>query len=217
MVLATENAQRKEQVRNESLLSIGNPEFDREDNKNLPDLRAAETEAKVIAGNYPNPLELIGSAATKEKFLHNLANVEVIHFAGHFMANRQSPGNSKLLFAGGDLRSSELSAHRLPRAKLVVLSACETGFERYNKSEGAIGIARTLLALGAPVVVGSQWKVDSDPTRDLMIAFHRNRKLKGMTSAESLRHAQLEVLSRGETNAPFYWGAFALFGGYANY
>ena len=216
LVLATENARRKE-ARNESLLSVGNPDFDREENPNLPDLQSAEVEAKTIAASYQKPLELIGSDATKEKFLRNFANVEVIHFAGHFLANRQSPGNSKLLFAGGDLRSSELSAYKLPLAKLVVLSACETGFERYNKSEGAIGIARTLLALGAPIVVASQWKVDSEPTKDLMIAFHRNRKEKGMTSAESLRQAQLEVLSRDKTSAPFYWAAFSLFGGYANY
>jgi CHAT domain-containing protein len=38
-----------------------------------------------------------------------------------------------------------------------------------------------------------------------------------MTSAESLRQAQLEMLSRNETSAPFYWAAFSLFGGYANY
>jgi CHAT domain-containing protein len=217
LVLATENARRKEPVRNENLLSIGNPDFDREENLNLADLRSAEAEARAIAAGYEKSLELFGSAATKDAFLRDFANVEVVHFAGHFVANRQSPGNSKLLFAGGELRSSELGAYKLPKAKLVVLSACETGFERYDKSEGAIGIARTFLALGAPLVVASQWKVDSEPTKDLMIAFHRNRKEKGMTSAESLRQAQLEVLSRDRTKAPFYWAAFSLFGGYANY
>ncbi len=217
LALATENARRRERARDESLLSIGNPDFDREENLNLADLRAAEAEAKTIAGDYRQSLELLGGEATKEKFLRDFTGVEVIHFAGHFVANRQSPGNSKLLFAGGDLRSSELGAYKLPKAKLVVLSACETGFERYDKSEGAIGIARTFLALGAPVVVASQWKVDSEPTKDLMVAFHRNRKQKGMSSAESLRQAQLEVLSSGETAAPFYWAAFSLFGGYANY
>lgn len=217
LVLATENGRGKERVTNESLLSIGNPDFDREENPNLPDLRDAEAEAQAITGDYRKPLELVGGQATKEKFLRNFANVEVVHFAGHFVANRQSPGNSKLLFAGGDLRSSELGAYKLPKAKLVVMSACQTGFERYNKSEGAIGIARTLLALGAPIVVASQWKVDSETTRDLMIAFHRNRRGKGMASAESLRQAQLEALRRDETKAPFYWAAFSLFGGYANY
>jgi CHAT domain-containing protein len=216
-VQASENARRKEQIRNESLLSIGNPDFDREENRNLSDLRAAAAEANAVAGDYQKSLPLIGGDATKDNFLRNFTNVEVIHFAGHFVANTQSPGKSKLLFAGGDLRSSELSAYKLPKAKLIVMSACETGFERYDKSEGAIGVARTFLALGAPVVVASQWKVDSEPTKELMIAFHRNRKEKLLTSAESLRRAQLELLSRDETKAPFYWAAFSLFGGYANY
>jgi CHAT domain-containing protein/TolA-binding protein len=217
MVLATENAQRREQMKDERLLSVGNPDFDREENSNLPDLVDAETEARTIAASYRKSVLLLGDEATKEKFLQKFAGVEVIHFAGHFVANRQSPGNSKLLFAGSDLRSSELAAYKLPLAKLVVLSACETFLERYNKSEGAIGIARTLLALGAPVVVASQWKVDSAPTKDLLIAFHRYRKERGMSSAESLRQAQLEMLSKDETKAPFYWAAFSLFGGYARY
>lgn len=216
LVLATENARRREN-RDESLLSVGNPDFDREENPNLPDLKDAETEARTITADYQKSLELLGAEATKEKFLRSVPEAEVIHFAGHFLANRQSPGNSKLLFTDGELRTSELGAYKLPLAKLVVLSACETGFERYNKSEGAIGIARTWLALGAPVVVASQWKVDSEPTKDLMIAFHRNRKEKRMSSAESLRQAQLELLGRDETKAPSYWAAFSLFGGYANY
>jgi CHAT domain-containing protein len=217
LVLATENAGRKDRTTTESLLSIGNPDFDHEENPNLPDLGSAETEARSIAKYYDKPRELIGGEATKESFLQSFAGVDVIHFAGHFLANRQSPGNSKLLFAAGELRSSELGTYKLPQAKLVVLSACETGFERYDKSEGAIGIARTFLALGAPLVVASQWKVDSEPTKDLMIAFHRNRREKRLPSAESLRQAQLEVLGNARTSAPFYWAAFSLFGGYANY
>lgn len=217
LVLATENALQKDRVTTERLLSIGNPDFDREENPNLPDLGSAAAEAKSIAGDYQGSVPLLGGEATKDRFLRDFTAANVIHFAGHFLANRHSPGNSKLLFAGGELRASELSTYKLPQAKLVVLSACETGFERYDKSEGAIGIARTFLALGAPLVVASQWKVDSERTKDLMIAFHRNRKITHMTSAESLRQAQLEVLRNERTQSPYYWAAFSLFGGYANY
>ncbi|HYP52713.1 MAG TPA: CHAT domain-containing protein, partial [Pyrinomonadaceae bacterium] len=217
MVLATENARRKEPVGDESLLSVGNPDFDREEHGRLADLRSAEDEARAAARGYARSTLLVGGAATKEAFLRHFAGAEVIHFAGHFVANRRSPANSKLLFAGGELRSSELGAYKLPRAKLIVLSACETGFERYDKSEGAVGVARTFLALGAPVVVASQWKVDSEPTKDLMIEFHRNRRERRLASAESLRRAQLELLGRDATRAPFYWAAFSLFGGHADY
>lgn len=218
LVLASENAQNKAAPVNESVLAVGNPAFDREDNPNLPNLESAAAEAKSVVANYSRPLsfELIGNDATKEKFLQQMANVDVIHFAGHYVANRQSPGNSKLLFAGGELRSFELSPLRLPTNRLVVLSACETGSGVYNKSEGAIGIARTFLALGAPMVIASQWQVDSEPTKDLMKAFHWNRKQKGMTSIESLRQAQLAMRS-SEKAAPFYWAAFSLFGGYGGY
>src|SRR5205807_7403631 len=149
LVLATENARQKDRVTNESLLSIGNPDFDRDENPNLADLENAATEAKSITGDYQKSVELLGGDATRDRFLRDFARVNVIHFAGHYIANRHSPGNSKLLFAGGELRASELGAYKLPQAKLVVLSACETGFERYDKSEGAIGIGRTFLALGA--------------------------------------------------------------------
>lgn len=217
LVIATANAQRKERFANESVLSVGNPDFDREEHQNLADLRSAEVEAGNIARNYEKSVELFGAEATSKKFLDNLTRVHVIHFAGHFVANRQSPANSKLLLAGSELRSSELGTLRLPNAKLVVLSACQTGFERYDKSEGAIGVARTFLALGAPIVVASQWMIDSEAAKDQMIVFHRNRKLNHLSSAESLRQAQLETLRNRETKSPYYWAAFSLFGGYANY
>ena len=217
LVLATENARKKERAADETILSVGNPDFDREENPRLPDLQSAADEAKEVARLYAKPHALFGGDATKDAFLRDFTDASVIHFAGHFIVNRESPANSKLLFAGGDLRSSELSEFKLTRTKLVVLSACETGVERYDRSEGAIGIARTFLALGAPVVVASQWKVDSEPTEKLMVAFHRNRKTLRLTSAESLRRAQLEMLAHADTKEPFYWAAFSLFGGYASY
>jgi len=216
-VLASENAKEKENAIAEHLLSVGNPSFDREENPKLADLPQAETEVQAIAKDYPGAQEFTGDKATRESFLDNIENAEIIHFAGHFVANERAPGYSKLLFAGGDLRSFELAEKRLPKTKLVVLSACQTGFEHYNKSEGAIGIARTFLATGAPLVLASNWQVDSEATKDLMIAFHRNRKENGWTSAESLRQAQLELLKNEATAAPYYWSAFNLVGGFAAY
>jgi CHAT domain-containing protein len=217
LVLASRAARRKEGAADESILSVGNPDFDREEHADLAGLQSAEAEAKAIAAFYGKSLALLGGDATKEEFLRRFDGAQVVHFAGHFLANPRSPGNSRMLFAGGDLRASELGTHKLRLARLVVLSACETAFERYDRSEGAIGIARTFLALGAPVVLASQWKVDSEPTKELMVAFHRNRREAGLSSAESLRRAQLEMLGRAATAEPFYWAAFSLFGGYARY
>ncbi len=216
-VLASENAKSKETVKNENLLSIGNPAFDRAENVNLADLPQAETEAKETAKDYPTKQIFTGEQATKEVFLKNLETAEIVHFAGHFVVNEQSSANSKLLFAGGDLRSFELSEKRLKRAKLVVLSACETGGEKLFKGEGAVGISRTFLAMGTPIVAASSWKVDSEATQNLMINFHKNRRNKNLSSVASLRESQLEMLKTQEFNAPYFWSAFNLVGGFANY
>lgn len=216
LVLASENARQKEAA-GERLLGIGNPNFDREENPKLAALPQAETEVQAIAKDYPESQIFTGDKATKKGFLDNFENAEIVHFAGHFVAIERSPGYSRLLFAGGDLRSFELAEKRLPKVKLVILSACQTGFEHYNKSEGAIGIARTFLATGAPLVLASGWKVDSEATKDLMIAFHRNRKQKGLAGAESLRRAQLELMKNEKTSAPYYWSAFNLVGGVTAY
>lgn len=216
-VLASENAKTKETVKNESLLSIGNPSFNRTENANLADLPQAEIEAKEIVKDYPSKQIFTGEKATKDIFLNNLESAEVVHFAGHFVINDQSAANSKLLFAGDDLRSFELSDKHLKNSKLVVLSACETGGEKIFKGEGAVGISRTFLAMGTPSVAASSWKVDSEATKNLMINFHKNRRQKNLPSVKSLQEAQLEMLKSQDFNAPYFWSAFSLVGGFTNY
>lgn len=215
-VIASENARaRKSNV--ENLLSVGNPAFDQSENPALKNLPDAELEAKKIAESYDKRNNFNGVEASKDKFLETIADSEVIHFAGHFVANPHSPANSKMLFADGDLRSFELADKKLPNSKLVVLSACETAFEQFNKSEGAIGIARTFLAMGTPLVVASSWKVDSEATKDLMIAFHNKRRVEKLSSAAALRQAQLMMLRSSNFSSPYYWSAFSATGGLTNY
>jgi len=130
---------------------------------------------------------------------------------------------SKLVLAkqtgSGDLTLGELVDMKLPRTKLVVLSACETSGQDYYNGEGLIGIARTFLRTGIPLVVASQWSVESESTAQLMLKFHRYRKLPGVSSLAALRKAQLELLEdpNGLYSDPYYWAAFTTVGGYADF
>lgn len=214
-IVASENAKKKQS--REGFLGVGNPRFDREENPNLADLPNAEDETLQIAHYYSNAKKFVGENAVKKEFLDNFENFEVIHFAGHFVANGESSVNSKLVFADESLRSFEFADKKLAKSKLVVLSACETAFEKINKSEGAIGIGRNFLAMGTPIVVASSWKVESEATKDLMIAFHKSRKNNGRSTVEALRHAQIEILKNDKTAAPYYWSAFSSIGGYTEY
>jgi CHAT domain-containing protein len=98
------------------------------------------------------------------------------------------------------------------------LSACQTGLDRYYNGEGAIGLARAFLKAGIPLVVASQWPVDSDATADLMVSMYRHRK-SGVSTAEALQDAQVEMLhGPNEANRPpRYWAAFVCVGANAVY
>jgi CHAT domain-containing protein len=209
----------------ETLLSIGNPSFDRRQYPELDDLPAAAREAAGIASNYSKSYQLIGPEAVKKAVEKQLPTADVIHFAGHYVTNESQPLLSKLVLAkqkgseNGDLTLGELVSTKLPRTKLVVLSACETSGKEYYNGEGLIGIARTFLRTGIPLVVASQWSVESESTAQLMLKFHRYRKIPGVSSLAALRKAQLELLEdpNGLFSDPYYWAAFTTVGGYADF
>ena len=85
------------------------------------------------------------------------------------------------------------------KARLVVLSACETALGRVTAGEGIIGLAWSFFVAGTPTTVVSQWKVDSAGTTDLMLEFHRRlltdgtRGAPGMSTAEALRQAAITL------------------------
>ncbi|CAN5694143.1 hypothetical protein BH20ACI4_BH20ACI4_25900 [soil metagenome] len=227
-LVGTEIGNQKSGKADEVLLSVGNPKFDTREFKDLPDLTAAEDEARDIAQFYksPNLKLLIGREADKKSFQNAYKNADIIHFAGHYVVDENSPLLSSLILArAGESReenvlsNSELIGGKLSQTKLVVLSACQTGVEGYFKGEGFVGLSRSFLSSGVPIVIASQWKVDSDAAAVLMKDFHRYRREEKLSSLEALRQAQLDMLNqnKGRFQSPYYWAAFALFGGYAKF
>jgi CHAT domain-containing protein len=129
------------------------------------------------------------------------------------LAKRQ--GSSEV--GDGCLEAGEIYGMSLPRTRLVVLSACQTGIERSYRGEGAIGIARPFMAARVPLVVASLWPIDSDSAAELMIEFQRQRKVNGISSAEALRAAERRMLGNARYKAPYYWGSFIIMGGLAGF
>ncbi len=234
--LCSEEAKKKEAVASEHLLSVGNPTFDRALFQELADLPEARREAEKIADDYPTAVTLTERNAKKEPIQAEMEKSEVIHLATHSILDEYSPLQSKILLAktaaddkadeegtnrqpGGVLESQDIYRMRLPRTRLVVLSSCQSGIDRYYRGEGMLNFARPFIAIGVPLVVASLWKVDSKSTQDLMIAFHHSRKREKCSSIQSLRKAKVEMLhkSEGRFRHPFYWASFILIGGDANF
>jgi CHAT domain-containing protein len=229
-VMNSHSAENRSQGSAERLLSVGNPRFDRVAFNGLPDLPAATREAQQIANLY-NSTPLIEDRATPARVKPQLQRADVMHFATHAIIDEGSPLLSKLLLATeasaltsshhsspAFLEASELYRMKLPRTRLVVLSACQTGIEKAYRGEGAISLARPFLAAGVPLVVASLWPVDSETTAELMISFHRHRKLEGLSTIEALRKAQIDMIQRSPgSQAPYTWAAFVPIGGYASF
>jgi CHAT domain-containing protein len=227
LVILSEGAGKKEGRRDERLLSVGNPRFDRDQFPTLSDLPSAGREAEQVAAYYESPRVLTESAATLSEISSEMPGSDVIHFAVHAVADEQAPLHSRLVLArdkagsdghsdsDGSLQASAIYRLKLPRTRLAVLSACQTGAERYYGGEGMISLARPFLAAGVPLVVVSLWPVDSNSTAELMISFHRHRKQENLSSAEALRRAQLDMIKRPEQQfrEPYAWGAFVAIGG----
>lgn len=226
-IQSSEEATAREQVVNERLLSVGNPAFDRAKFESLPDLPAAKREAEEIATLYRPATSLIGHSATLTRVRSALGSADVIHFATHAVIDERFPLLSSLLLArdpsenahannAGVLRAADIYATKLPRARLVVLSACQTGIEQSYRGEGAIGLARPFIAARVPLVVASLWPVESNTTADLMISFHKYRKIKRMPTVDALRQAQLDSIHGQKNPSNSYgWAAFTTIGGYA--
>ncbi|HEY6404096.1 MAG TPA: CHAT domain-containing protein, partial [Blastocatellia bacterium] len=226
-VICSQAAALKGNVKTEKLLGVGNPAFDRKAFP-LPDLPSARREVEVIAYYYQHPRKMIGEEATKRRLENEIGRFDILHLAMHCIVNEHSPMLSQLLMAAPGKQDPEaegvLQAHeiyRLPlsRLRLVILSACRSGVERYYGGEGMVGISRPFIAKGVPLVVASLWEVDPDATTKLMISFHEYRKQKTLATAEALRQAQLNLLNGPDSSQrhPYYWASFASIGGYANY
>jgi CHAT domain-containing protein/TolA-binding protein len=224
---STSEAATRASAKDERLLAIGNPTFDRRANPSLADLPDAQREVEQIASRYAPRRVLVRGDATRQSIMDELVRADVAHFAAHYEIDSKSSLASRLLVGSEPverahaqptgLTAADIYRSRLTRTRLVILSACTTGIEQQFGGEGAIGFARSFLVAGVPVVVASWWPVDSDATAELMIAFHRFRKVDKLSTIEALRRAQRELIANGRYQLPYYWAGFMVVGGYSDF
>lgn len=215
------------QLREEKILSVGNPTFDSSEFPNLEDLPSAKKEAEEVGHLYNNyPSILTEGRATKLAVQTEMERANVIHFAVHSILDPHLPLHSRLVLAkaprtgdsSNDLEAQDIYKLNLTQAKLVVLSSCESGIGKYYGGEGVMSLARPFVAGQVPLVVVSLWQVDSDTTSKLMIQFHKYRR-QNVPTVAALRQAQLDSLtsSNARSRRVYSWASFAIVGGRASF
>ncbi|NEO22581.1 CHAT domain-containing protein, partial [Moorena sp. SIO4A5] len=206
-------------------LIVGNPTMPSiigEEQKPLKPLPGAETEALRIA-QLLNTTALNGSEATEPTIVEKMANASLIHLATHGLVDGiyyrgaialapEKPDHDGFLTSREILIGYAGPEKSLLKAKLVVLSACDTGRGEI-KGEGVVGLSRSLIAAGVPSLVVSLWQVPDDDTAKLMTEFYTNIYTHKFDKAKAMREAMLSMLNDGDGNPdPKAWAAFTVIG-----
>lgn len=175
-----------------------------------------QTEVQHIS-ELTNGNTIIGAAATKNKFLEEAPKAAVLHLATHSEFDPINPMLSKMYFYDGE-DSGELTASEVYNldlnAKLVVLSACNTGLGKIESGDGVMSISRAFTYAGVSSTIMSLWKVSDKETSDLMVYFYKNLN-QSQSKNEALRNAKLEYLQNTqetELKHPYYWAGFVISG-----
>lgn len=219
--------QNQKETKQTAPLIVGNPTMPKialaadQPLEQLSPLPGSEAEAIAIAKLF-NTQALIGAEGTKATVLQKIRQASLVHLATHGLLEYSSPDSASSLQGlgvpgaialapspndDGLLTANEILNLRL-RAKLVVLSACDTGQGRIT-GDGVIGLSRALISAGVPSVVVSLWAVPDSPTAQLMIAFYQTLQHQP-DKAKALRQAMLTTMK--DYPDPIDWAAFTLIG-----
>jgi len=100
--------------------------------------------------------------------------------------------------------------HRLS-AKLLVISACESGQVGPLSGEELAGLSQAFFMAGVQSLLVSLWQVSDPATAALMRAFYAMYQA-GVDKAQALRQAMTQIQQDSRWTHPYYWGAFVLLG-----
>jgi CHAT domain-containing protein/Tfp pilus assembly protein PilF len=192
--------------------------------ENLKRLAYTRNEARNIRAlaPYGKSLGLVDFGASKTAVAGDrLAGYQIVHFATHGLVDSTHPQLSGLALSmydekgepvDGFLRVNDIFAMKLA-AKLVVLSACESGQGRLVGGEGLMGLTRGFFFAGAETLVASLWKVDDKVAEATMSRFYREMlREQHLPPAAALRAAQVWMIAQPDWSDPSYWAAFTVQG-----
>jgi CHAT domain-containing protein len=175
-------------------------------------LPGTSLEVEQISKLYPEETVKLKEETTESFLKQEASKYNIIHLATHGYFNGNDPMNSFVLFApskddDGELMVREVFGLNL-NAKLVTLSACETGITSITQGDEMVGLSRAFIYAGTPSIIVSLWNVSDASTALLMEKFYKN--LQSHSLHEALTLAQRELIQ--QYRLPFYWAPFVLIG-----
>jgi CHAT domain-containing protein/Tfp pilus assembly protein PilF len=185
-------------------------------------LPGSQAEAAAIRRIYgTRARSLVGVAASEGAFRQLAPTQEIIHLATYGVLNKVNPLFSFVELGAGGEEDGRLEVHEVfgltLNARLVVLSACQTGVAAGTLADVPpgddwVGMVQAFLYAGSANVLATLWPIEDRATARLMERFYL-ALAEGRSEAEALALAQRAAARDATTAHPFYWAGFALVGG----
>jgi len=185
-------------------------------------LPGSQAEVTAIGRAYGDRAQaLLGAAATEHAFRTLAPGQEIVHLATYGVLNKNNPLFSFVELGAGDGDDGRLEVHEVfgltLNARLVVLSACQTGLGSgavadVPPGDDWVGLVQGFLYAGASNVIGTLWPVADIATARFMEGFY-HELAAGRPEAEALALAQRAALRNPRTAHPFFWAGFTLVSG----
>jgi len=180
-----------------------------------PAIPAARTEVERAAHHFTDAVLYIETSANRANLWQAAATADILHLATHGLFRPDNPFFSALKLADGWVDVREL--YRLPlAARLVVLSACESGVGKISGGDEVVGLARGILGAGRDPagreLIATLWNVHDAAAAQLMDHFYHYLRHDAISirPAAALSAAQRQAIQMQQH--PYYWAAFFVIG-----
>jgi CHAT domain-containing protein len=201
------------------------PTFDYSQFPALPEtLDEAQAAAKAAGADSVKDV-IAGNAATRTRVLtEKLDDRRIIEFATHGILPGDIPRMNKpalaMAYEGRGLEDSLLTTDDIITLHLnadwILLSACNTGIVESGAGDTISGMSRAFFAAGAKSVLATQWSVESESAKQLVVntmASYSSDPSVG--KAQSLALAQRSMASGKHGDLyrhPYFWAAYFVMG-----
>ncbi|MDN3586253.1 CHAT domain-containing protein [Pedobacter aquatilis] len=168
---------------------------------------------------------LLDEKAKKDQFLKLSDKYSLLHLATHAFADNENPAKSFIAFypqaADSGLKTRlylpEIYNLNLQTAKLVILSACESGNGTLINGEGLMSLARAFSYAGCNNIITSMWNADDASTAAILDLFHQNIN-QGISFTNALNKAKQDYLQESQISPAkkraAYWAHIRFIGGF---
>lgn len=200
----------------QQVVAFGIKNFDElSEDRHYPALGGAEREVQYVQEKFPQARIFLNEEATEAQFKQQAPQADVLHIATHGRANLDNPFTSQFIFhpegpEDGILHLYEL--YDLPlKARLLLLSACESGVGKHYVGEGNFSLARSFVYAGCQSVVMTLWQINDLFTEQLIKGTY-DRLAKQQTIGEAVRNTKLAIIEKGTYAHPRCWAGMVPLG-----